>query len=136
EVHNREIRGKEAESASLPASAYSAYFAVLSIFYSRPLAKQIQDRFSQAIAGYVEGAFLDFVAQPGRDSQRAVNRGMQILDDDAFVEGFARPLIGRAAMQIASFDASAEQQHAARVGEMPVHAIMFHLIDDFRDGQL
>ena len=61
---------------------------------------------------------------------------MQILDDDRVLNRLAGALVGSDAVQMALFDAAAEHQHGAGVGEVAVHAVMFQLVDRVRHVHL
>src|SRR3954454_22648950 len=47
------------------------------------LAKELVDRLSQSIPGYVKRPFLDFISKLGRNAQRVVNGRVQIFNHDA-----------------------------------------------------
>src|SRR2546427_3548858 len=61
---------------------------------------------------------------------------MEVLNNDALFKRLAGAFLGRFAMEIAAFGAAAEHQHAASVGKMTVHAVVFHFSYDFRNGDL
>ena len=51
-------------------------------------------------------------------------RGVQVFDHDAILERVARALVGRDAVDVPATHAAAEEQHAAGVGEVAVHAVV------------
>src|SRR5262245_28758180 len=57
---------------------------------------------------------------------------MQFLDNKPVLEVLARRLIGFEAVKVPLLDPAAEQEDATRVREMPVHAVVFHLLYDIR----
>ena len=77
--------------------------------------------------GDVEGALLDEVGQLGGDAEGVVQGGVQVLDDDGVLDGLAGALVRRLAVDVAFFDAAAEEQDGAGVGEVAVHPVVLRL---------
>src|ERR1051325_4754819 len=102
--------------------------------FARVSGKKFRDRLSQTIARDTERALVDLVGKLRRNSDGAVNRGVQVLDDDAVLDGLARAFVGGQTMEVATLYSAAVKQHAAGVGEVTVHAVMlwvFHFVRYF-----
>src|SRR6266576_6770118 len=80
------------------------------------LAEQCLDRLPLAVTCYIERPLFDFVREFGRDAQRVENARVQVFNNHAVFDRLARALIGGQTVEMAAFDSSAKQQHAARVG--------------------
>ena len=65
--------------------------------------EELKDRFAQAVARGVEGALFDLVREIRRDTDRPIDRGVQVLDHDRVLDGLARPFLGRKAVEMAAF---------------------------------
>jgi hypothetical protein len=100
------------------------------------LGEQVEDRFAEAVAGDVEGALLNFVTQFWRDADGAIDRGVEVFDDDAFFEGFAGAFVGSDTMQVTALQAAAKHEDGAGVGEVSMHAVVFQFADDVGNGYL
>ena len=61
---------------------------------------------------------------------------MQVLDHNALLNRLERTLVRRQAVQITLLDPAAEEQHAAGVREMSVHAVVFFVVDHVRHFHL
>ena len=61
---------------------------------------------------------------------------MQVLDHHAFLNRLERTLVRRQAVQVTLLDSAAEEQDTTRVGEMPVHAVVFLVVDHVRHFHL
>src|SRR5206468_3458434 len=88
------------------------------------LSKKIEDGFAFAVASDVEGPLLSHVAEPWRNAQGTEHGGVEVFDDDAFLQGLAGAFHGGFAVEISALHAAAEEQDAAGVGEMAVHAVV------------
>src|SRR5947209_2705638 len=98
--------------------------------------KQLRNWFSQPITRHVKRPLLDFVGQFGRDSQGVINRSMQVLDYHALFERLARTFIGSDSVQISFLNPAAKKEHATRIGEVPVHAVILEIFDLIWNGNL
>ncbi len=61
---------------------------------------------------------------------------MEVFDDHPLVDCFARAFVGGAAVQVAFFHATTEQQYTAGVGEVAMHAVVLQFGHDIGHGHL
>src|SRR4026207_635698 len=85
------------------------------------LREEFLDWFTKPVARDVEGALLHVVGEFWRDAHRSVKRSVQVFDHHTVLERLARTLIGGESMEVTALHSAAKEQHAAGVGEMPVH---------------
>src|SRR5258707_396951 len=87
-------------------------------------AKQLADSLPLPVARDMYWTLLAFIRQISRYPHRPIQGRVQILDPDRILEGLTGPLIRGCTIQQPPPKAAAEDQHAARIGEVPVHAVM------------
>ena len=92
--------------------------------------EEVEHRLALSILGGVERPVLDDGIVVRRDSHGMKDRRVKIRDGDRVFDGGAGPLLGGLAVDSPFLDAAAEQQHAGGAGEVAMHAIELHLVDD------
>ena len=97
--------------------------------------EHVHHRLPLAVAGDVERALLDVVGQGRRDADGAVDRRVQVLDDDRVLDDLARPLVGGRAVDVAAASCRRRTSGRAGVGEVAVHAVVA-CISSIRSGHL
>ena len=65
-----------------------------------------------------------------------IDRGVEVFDDDSFLQRLARALIRGHAMEVTSLQTATKHQDGPGIGEVPMHAVMLEFGDLVRNGDL
>src|SRR5262245_4937470 len=95
-----------------------------------PLCQQFMFPFALTIRRGIEGPLFNYIVGILRDAQRMVDRLVDLIDADRFLDGLAGTLIGGLSIGVSLLDAAAEHQDRTSVCKVAVHAVVLDLVND------